>query len=240
MSENYHYSIIIPAYNEAAWLPATLHSVYQAMQTIPSNLKGEVIVVNNNSSDNTAEIAEHFGARVLLESVHNIARVRNSGARDALGDLLIFLDADTLMSEEMLHTSVSILPHPEIIAGSFLLKPDRDISSLVRFLFFIWNKYAQWFTRCTGSFLFCKKKPFLTIGGFDEAYYATEDISLSIELKRYAAKHGKHVVIYKKYATLCLRKLDKFPLSSGLIIDFFSGLFFRNQYKQKKNCKYWY
>ncbi|MFC7780536.1 glycosyltransferase [Legionella taurinensis] len=239
-SAHCHFSIIIPAHNEEAWLPASLHSIDEAIQTLPSRFKGEVIVVNNNSTDKTAEIAAHFGARVLLEPVRNIARVRNSGARDALGDLLIFIDADTLMSDEMLHTSVSILQHPEIIAGSFLLKADRDISLLVRFLFFVWNQYAQWCTRCAGSFVFCKKDAFLAIGGFDEEYYVTEDISLSIALKRYAAKHGKKVVIYKKYVIMCLRKLEKFPPSFHLLMDFISGLFFRNRYKQKKNCKYWY
>ncbi|QRN03837.1 glycosyltransferase [Legionella sp. MW5194] len=239
MSDKYHYSIVIPAHNEEAFLPATLDSVQMAIHTLHA-YRGEVIVVDNDSTDKTAALAKSFGARVLFEPVRNIARVRNSGARGAFGDVLIFIDADTLMSEEMLHTSVSILLHPEIIAGSFLLKPDREISWLAQCLFFVWNQYAQWCTRCAGSFVFCKKDAFLAVGGFDEEYYVTEDISLSIALKRYAAKQGKQVVIYKKYVTMCLRKLEQFPVSTHLIVDFLSGLFFRSQYKQKKNCKYWY
>ncbi|KTC98157.1 glycosyl transferase, family 2 [Legionella erythra] len=234
-----HYSIIIPAYNEEAYLPMTLHSVNAATWSIP-HLKGEVIVVNNDSSDKTAEIAENFGARVILEPMRNIARVRNTGAHQARGELLIFLDADTLMTTEMLDTSLAILHDPEIIAGSFLLKPDRPVSRLMQLMFTIWNNYSRWYIRCAGSFLFCKKNAFEATGGFDERYFVTEDISLSIQLKRYARRQQKRVVIYNKYVEMSLRKIDQHPLSARLVVDFLSGLFFRSQYKQKKNCKYWY
>ena len=71
------YSIIIPAYNESRYLPDTLENIHQAMASI--RLQGEVIVTDNNSTDNTAELAQQQGATVVFEPVNQISRARNAG-----------------------------------------------------------------------------------------------------------------------------------------------------------------
>ncbi len=68
-------SIVIPAYNEEKCLPATLEKIGAALAIV--DYDSEVIVVDNQSTDETARIAESFGAQVFTETVHNIARVRN-------------------------------------------------------------------------------------------------------------------------------------------------------------------
>jgi len=77
------YSVIVPAFNEEAFLGHTLDALRQAMATV--SLHGEVIVTDNNSTDTTAEIAAASGAKVVFEPVNQISRARNAGARQAAG-----------------------------------------------------------------------------------------------------------------------------------------------------------
>ena len=86
------YAIIIPAYNEEAYLADTLEATRSAMAG--QLLSGELIVVDNNSSDATTEVAEKNGAdRVVFEPHNQIARARNAGA-DAVPEIeyLIFVE----------------------------------------------------------------------------------------------------------------------------------------------------
>src|SRR5690349_5713391 len=80
-------SVIIPAYNEEKYLPETLERVAKALTF--ASYPSEIIVVDNDSQDQTKQIAETFGAKVILEKEHNIAEVRNTGALNASGDVLI-------------------------------------------------------------------------------------------------------------------------------------------------------
>lgn len=88
------YSIIVPAYNEEDCLPGTLAYLGRAMAGVP-DAAGEVVVVDNASTDRTAAIASRWGARVVFEPHRQIARARNAGAAAARGGRLIFVDADT-------------------------------------------------------------------------------------------------------------------------------------------------
>lgn len=84
-------SIVIPAYQAASYLAETLKSCLG--QTLPP---GEVLVVDDGSTDGTAAVAEELGPSVRVETVINggVARARNIGARLATGEFLLFLDAD--------------------------------------------------------------------------------------------------------------------------------------------------
>src|SRR5690242_4869767 len=97
-------SVIIPAFNEERFLPQTLQHLHQATKYLGAapDRHVEIIVVDNASSDRTAEIALAAGAKVISVPEHNIAKVRNAGAAAASGELLVFLDADTLIPEILL------------------------------------------------------------------------------------------------------------------------------------------
>ena len=88
-------SIVIPAYNEEALLAATLNAVRASADAI--GVPYEVIVVDDGSTDRTAEIARAHGARVVAVHLRQIGAARNAGAKVAAGDLLVFVDADTLV-----------------------------------------------------------------------------------------------------------------------------------------------
>ena len=96
----FDYSVIIPAYNEELHLPETLRNLQKAMEAV-TPLRGEIIVVDNNSTDRTAEIAHDAGARVVFEAHNQISRARNCGGRAANSRNLIFLDADTIIRPEI-------------------------------------------------------------------------------------------------------------------------------------------
>jgi glycosyltransferase involved in cell wall biosynthesis len=119
------YSVIIPAFNEEIWLPRTLAALQSAMDAIP--LEGEVIVVNNNSTDRTPQIARKYNAHVAFEPVNQISRARNTGARAAKGRFFIFLDADTLVSPALLQAALDYLSSGECGGGGSLVDYDKPL-----------------------------------------------------------------------------------------------------------------
>ena len=80
-------TIIVPAFNEEAYLAHTLDSVRAAANHLcaRSDADVDIIVVDNDSEDETAAVARNKGARVVHEPVRNIARARNTGAGHAAG-----------------------------------------------------------------------------------------------------------------------------------------------------------
>ncbi len=88
-------SVVIAAFNEELYLPETLSSLRDAIPLCRCSV--ELIVVDNDSVDRTRDVARSFGATVVQEAVHNISRVRNAGASVARGDVLAFVDADTIV-----------------------------------------------------------------------------------------------------------------------------------------------
>ena len=88
----YRFSVVIPAYNEAGYLESALKSLHQQDFAGPY----EVIVVDNNSTDDTADIARRHGARVLHEPQPGVCAARQRGTTDARGEIVVSTDADTV------------------------------------------------------------------------------------------------------------------------------------------------
>jgi glycosyltransferase involved in cell wall biosynthesis len=97
-------SVIIPAYNSAQWLPQTLASVFGQ-----SHKSLEVIVVDDGSSDSSAQVARECGARVIEQENSGASIARNRGLQAASGDYLQFLDADDLLSPEKIAGQLDVL-----------------------------------------------------------------------------------------------------------------------------------
>lgn len=87
-------SFVIPAHNEAAWIVRTFGAIRSAVESVEEPY--EMIVVDDASTDETARLARDAGASVVQVSHRQIAATRNSGARMAQGDVLFFVDADTV------------------------------------------------------------------------------------------------------------------------------------------------
>ena len=91
-------SIVIPAYNEADFLPRCLKSL-QAQENAPSH---EIIVVDNASTDETPIVAKKFGARVILETEQGVVHAREAGLRAAKGEIIVSTDADSFFRPDWL------------------------------------------------------------------------------------------------------------------------------------------
>jgi glycosyltransferase involved in cell wall biosynthesis len=89
-------TVIIPTFNEEGRLGRCLESVTR--QDYPPD-RLEILVVDDDSTDGTVEIARSFGARVLRNGEHNIERGKSIGARAAAGDLILLMDADNSLPE---------------------------------------------------------------------------------------------------------------------------------------------
>ena len=232
------YAIIIPAYNEEALLPDTLVSVRDAMAGVPER-QGEVIVSDNASTDGTAEVAAGHGARVVQEPHRQIARARNTGARHTDADYLIFLDADTLMSSVLLRQTLAALDSGRICAGGTCLSTADGSGFKVRLALATWHFLQRTMTWAAGSYVFCLREAFEAVGGFNEAFYASEEIILSNDLKRWGRGHQMSMKILREPALTSMRKfewystLDLVKLGLRLVIH-------PSDVKKRDACPMWY
>ena len=92
-------SIAIPAFNEAKYLPETISAARCASRVFDAaGWASEIVVCDNNSTDDTAEVARAAGVRVVFEPFNQIAASRNAAGRAVKGEWLVFIDADTRVS----------------------------------------------------------------------------------------------------------------------------------------------
>ena len=110
MMRESHVSVVVPVRDGARYLEAALHSI--AGQTRPPR---EVIVVDDGSRDESAQIAARFGARVERQAPTGQAAARNRGVAVSTGDFVAFLDADDLWAPGKLeHQMAALRLHPDV------------------------------------------------------------------------------------------------------------------------------
>lgn len=230
------YSIIVPAFNEEQFLPATLSAIHFAMSQCDAS--GEVLVVDNNSSDRTAEIARAHGATVVFEAHNQIARARNAGAREAHGRYLIFVDADTLISATLLAATLAALATNRICGGGATLATERAQPIAQRTLK-VWNSVSALTRYAAGCYVYCRSDAFREIGGFSEAVYASEEIWLSRRLKTWGAQHGQEFKILPETVITSARKLDWLS-GPQLVGQLLILLLFPFAVRSRRLCGVWY
>lgn len=233
------YSIIIPAYNEEEYLPKTLAALKEAMPKVV-DLRGEIIVVDNNSSDRTAAIARAQGVKVIFESINQISRARNAGAKEAQGRYLIFVDADTVIPAELLHQAINNLESKKIIGGGACVAGDIPLQTSMQFLLNFWNFISIQTNNAAGSFIYCHRDAFEEIGGFSEAVYASEEIWLSRDLKKLGKKRNQRFCIIKQPSVITsMRKMQWYsPLRIYLYVLLLAVFPFTVRIKSL--CTMWY
>lgn len=232
------YSVVVPAYNEELWLPATLAALQQAMTEQP--LAGELIVVDNNSSDCTAAIAREAGARLIFEPQNQISRARNAGAAQAAGRYLFFVDADTQVSAELLGAALENLDSDRCCGGGTQVAFDHLPSRASGYGLAMWNGLSRRLRLAAGCFVYCRRDAFEDIGGFSLAVYASEEIWLSRAMKRWGKNHGQTFCIIDEYPAVSSgRKLEWFGhwQQLGLLLMVFLFPFF---VRFKGLCSFWY
>lgn len=208
-------SIVIPAFNEARYLPATLATVHDAAAHVPC----EVIVVDNASTDATAAIASSAGAIVVPEPIHHIARVRNAGARAATGDVLVFLDADTLIPPSLLGHIATAIQDAGCLGGAVAVDYTALRRGWMRWYLRGWSVWERVFNMKQGAAQFCRSEVFREIGGYSEALHVGEDIEFYWRLTKWARRtHGTLRFLKEPRVTTSARRFDRMPVWKVLLL----------------------
>ena len=219
-------SVVIPAYNEEKYLGDCLESL-KNQSLHRSNY--EVIVVDNNSSDKTAQIAESFGARVVGCQTQGVAAARAVGSEAASGEIIAGTDADTTVSSDWLEKILSHFQSDHELVGltgpTYLKKTNFLFSRSSYIVFDVFQRFNFLIGKPTFSgFNYAVRADiYKRIGGINPDLASAEDIDLSFRL----AKEGKvgyfsDVIVYTS-----ARRIRKDP------IGFFSHNL-RNYYRMMR------
>jgi glycosyltransferase involved in cell wall biosynthesis len=233
-------SIIVPAFNEEKLLGASLAAIQRAAAAFDRHgWDRELIVCDNNSTDRTAEIARAAGATVVFEPFNQIARARNTGAAAATGDWLLFVDADSHPSLELLADAADTIASGRCLAGGVTVRMDEwhFIAGIVTQL---WNLASRWGRWLAGSFIFVEAAAFREIGGFSKEMFAAEELELSTRLKILARAKGRRIVILHRHSLLTsARKMKLYTLGDHLKL-LRRVLLDRRTLSRREACTLWY
>lgn len=234
-------SVIIPAYNEEKYLGPTIENIKQAVGEYQKKhpFPVEIVVVNNNSTDRTEQVAREYGARVVFEARNQIAAARNAGGRAARGEIIAFLDADDHISSNLLTIVCEAMTSGKYIGGG-VAKIYRDKRlTLADWLEGINNFNRRWIGVSTGL-IYTHKVTFKKVGGFDEQYYAAEEGRFVLALRKLGKKEGKKFCnITEGYVIKSARKFEQLTTLT-LVWTGLKFVLFPWKLRDKKACTFWY
>ncbi|MDP2924116.1 MAG: glycosyltransferase family 2 protein [Candidatus Omnitrophota bacterium] len=180
-------SIIIPTYNSSRTIRHSLDSISNR-----SNKDVEIIIVDDGSVDNTVKIAEGFGCRIInLNGDQGLATARNTGAQQAKGEILLFVDSDILLKKEILQRLVEHFKNSDsyvIQAAVSAYCPYKNFSSQYKNLvqYYRFSKMSEFISTVMTTCLAVKRKIFLKTEGFDLNFKkpTIEDFDFATKLLR--------------------------------------------------------
>lgn len=189
------FSIIIPSLNEEIALPRLLQNLEDQ-----TNQDFEVIHVDGQSEDNTCEFAKKFknlpDYKLIISPIRHVSHQRNLGAKVAVGEYLLFIDADTQLPSSFLEDLSSKLKNNPV--STFTTWSDPDIDNLsARIYLAVLNTLLDLtnffqFPFAVGVFIGSTPEAFNTTGGFREDLHFGEDE----EFVRHASKHGFNFKVF--------------------------------------------
>lgn len=174
-------SFIVPAYNEALELPATLAAIHAAAGA--NSEPYEIIVVDDGSTDATPAVAAATDARVVTIHRRQIAAARNAGAHEARGDVLFFVDADTRIASQHVSGAIAAMKGG-CAGGGARVEINEEIPRWARIFVYVFSKLYFGANLGAGAFLFTDRGFFDRAGGFDEQLFAGEEVYFSQALKK--------------------------------------------------------
>ena len=204
-----NFSVIVPAYNAEATLPALLDSLSNQ-----SYDDFEVIVIDDSSRDKTPQVARSYPCKLItLPENHGPAYCRNIGVKNARGEILVFTDSDCRVDPDWLENIYEnfSLNDIEAIMGRLVLMPSSLLGDSISALGFpaggtigfdrIWkvdqNGFTDSLSTCNCA---VKKNVFQTVGGFDESFPfpGGEDTLFAFNLRKrdYRIKYCPDVLVH--------------------------------------------
>ena len=214
-------SIIIPTFNEEKYLPKLLNCIKN--QTYKDY---EIIIADANSKDKTKAIAKKYGCKTVRGGLPAVWR--NNGAKAAKGDILLFLDADSLIEKDFLKNCLGDIQKRNLdVAGTCLSPFSKNfLDNIFLWTFNAWTYITQFFyPNACGSGIFCKKWLHKKVNGFDETIKLSEDMDY---VKR-CGKYGKFRLIKNSKVVYSMRRYDKngrFKVAFKLFLSAVYRLFF--------------
>ncbi|MCD6285830.1 MAG: glycosyltransferase family 2 protein [Anaerolineae bacterium] len=193
-------TVVIPAYNEEQYLSRCLEAL--AHQTYPTG-SFEVIVVDNGSTDATAEIARRWRARVVQEPCKGVARARQTGFEAARGEIIASTDADTCVAPFWLARSVAHFREDPALGGVYGPVRWYDGQPADQWVLQHPVVWAQWLSHRArrdlwwGSNFAVRREIFWKAGGFPVDWATGEDTDLSLRVSRIArVRFDPDLVVY--------------------------------------------
>jgi glycosyltransferase involved in cell wall biosynthesis/SAM-dependent methyltransferase len=197
-------SVVIPCFNQAAFLDEAIESVLA--QTYPHF---ELIVVDDGSTDNTAEVASrHPGVRIVRQDNQGLAAARNAGLRTTRGDFLVFLDADDRLKPRALEVGLNALraqPECAFVSGQVeLTNHDGSLMRAARHRVIDRDHYRvllEGNAILSHATVMYRRQTFDVIGDFDTKLAACEDYDLYLRITRQfkAYTHDECVAEYRRH-----------------------------------------
>ena len=183
-------SIIVPVFNEAKTIIASLDALQQFRKA-----GHEIILVDGGSTDNTVALSQNFVDKVI-KSDKGRAKQMNAGAREAQGDIFLFLHADTVLPKNIESLIVESLSYSKYVWGRFNVRLSGK-NLAFRIIETFMNKRSCLTGIATGDqAIFIQKNMFREVNGFPDIPLM-EDIEISKKLKHYS----KAVCIKEKVIT---------------------------------------
>ena len=176
-------SVVIPAYNEEKYIPDTLNSLKKL-----DRLPDEIIVVDGDSTDKTAQVARQFGAKVIIVAHRGIGFARQKGVEAAKGEIIAFTDADTTIPHDWLTKIEATLTRPGVVGvfGTFRIPSGWWVYRVWINVFQpIANQILYWFgmPMAAGQNIAFLKDTAIAVGGFPTDFKIAEDMEMARRLK---------------------------------------------------------
>ncbi len=209
-------SVVVPAHNEEHYIASCLESVKRAASLLDGGTdRVEIIVVANRCADRTAEIAESFGAKVVVNEARSIAEVRNAGVRASCGGIVVTIDADSVMSEQALCEVREMLESGRYIGGGTPTRFDRMSAGIFFSAMYVaWNLIPIMVRNraaLSGGMFWFFRRDFDAVGGFDESLVSLEDMDFAARLNKLGASTGKkYGTLKRSHIVTSSRKFDMF------------------------------
>lgn len=209
MQTVFRQTLVIPAHNEEELLPRLLDTVEVARARYSFGPDAiEVIVADNASTDRTAEIATARGCRVVFVSKRAIAASRNGGAAQASSAILAFIDADSQVHPETFNGIERALADDRIVGGATGLTMERWSLPLVATYAAIIPLVLV--TGMDAGVVFCRRRDFLEIGGYNEQLLVAEDVAFLWALKKLGRSRRQRLTRLRSMkAVASTRKFDR-------------------------------
>jgi glycosyltransferase involved in cell wall biosynthesis len=204
-------SVVVPAYNEAEILPRTLGQLRRCAEATGADV--EIVVVDNGSTDGTAEVASAHAARVVAEpDRRGVARARNAGAAATDAEILVFVDADVWLPDAALARVEREMASGDCIGGAF--EPDyRPRSRVVLGYLRLWWVVSRAARMAQGAYQFFSRQAFEELRGYDERYFMGEDGELWWRLQLLARRRGARVAYVRDLRVVpSCRRFDQWPV----------------------------